>query len=63
MQRRPKTEDNDIYPSGGPMRKRSFAVVAAILLLQFAPIRADERATAANTAKVWDALWRFDTHG
>jgi len=45
------------------MRKRSFAVVAAILLLQFAPIRADERATAANTAKVWDALWRFDTHG
>jgi hypothetical protein len=45
------------------MRKRSFVVVAAMLLLHLAPIRADERAPAPNTAKTWDALWRFDTHG
>jgi len=42
------------------MRKRSFVVVAAMLLLHLAPMRADERASGA---KPWDALWRFDTHG
>ena len=44
------------------MRKRSFVVVA-LLLLSFAPIRADEQAPSANAPKPWDALWRFDTHG
>jgi len=45
------------------MRKRTFVVVAAMLLLHLASIRADERAPAASSAKPWDALWRFDTHG
>jgi hypothetical protein len=45
------------------MSKRSFALVATMLLLHFAPIRAEEPAPAANSAKTWDALWRFDTHG
>jgi len=45
------------------MRKRSFIVIAALLLLHVASIRADERASAANFAKPWDALWSFDTHG
>ena len=45
------------------MRKRSFVVIAAMLLLHLAPIRADERAQAGDTAKPWDALWRFDSHG
>ena len=44
------------------MRKRSF-VVAALLILNLASMRADEQAPAANAPKPWDALWRFDTHG
>jgi len=40
------------------MRKRSCTIIAALLLLHLASIRADERA-----AKPWEALWRFDTHG
>jgi len=36
---------------------------AALLLLPLASIRADEPPAAANPAKLWDALWRFETHG
>jgi len=39
---------------------RSFVVVAGLLLLNLASMRAVEPAPAAKT---WDALWRFDTHG
>ena len=42
------------------MRKGSLFVVAALLLLNLASMRAVEPAPAAKT---WDALWRFDTHG
>jgi hypothetical protein len=49
--------------AGGLMRKRSFVVIAAVLLLCIASIRADEGAPAPSSAKPWDALWHFDTHG
>jgi hypothetical protein len=45
------------------MRKGSFFVTAALLLLNLASMRAVEPAPAANNTKTWDALWRFDTHG
>jgi hypothetical protein len=45
------------------MRKRSLVAITALLLLHLGSIRADERAAAANAAKPWDALWRFETHG
>ena len=41
------------------MRKRFFAVVIALLLLQFVPTAAP----AENVAPPSDALWRFDTQG
>ena len=41
------------------MRKRSFAVVSALLLLQFV----STAATAANVIPPSDPLWRFDTQG
>jgi hypothetical protein len=37
------------------MQKRIFIAVAAMLLLQLASARAEER--------TWQPLWRFDTHG
>ena len=43
---------------GGVMRKRLFAVVYALLLLQFV-----STATAANVVPPSDPLWRFDTQG
>ena len=44
---------------GGVMRKRLFAVVHALLLLQFV----STTVAAANVVPPSDALWRFDTQG
>src|SRR5436190_17456251 len=52
-----------LHPSRGLMRKRSFVVVAVLLFLHLPSIRAEEPPSAADAAKPWQALWRFDTHG
>jgi hypothetical protein len=49
------------------MRKRSFAAVSALVLLQFAWNAAGAAVTAAEKkpviAEPSDAVWRFDSHG